>query len=97
MELSKKISKKLFLRLLYIIEILLFLYCYFFGPQGIQKLREIKNATQTVLLKIETAQNNITALETTIVSWETNNFYKEKMAREQLQMAKETDEVYYFI
>jgi hypothetical protein len=40
-------------------------------------------------------KDEIEQLEQEIYAWQTDDFYKEKVAREQLQMARKGDELFY--
>jgi len=80
--------------LLLMIELTLFISYYCFGKQGLKSLQvlKIKSASlkhETCLLKEE-----INQLEKEIESWQNRPFYKEKFAREHLQMAYEKETLY---
>lgn len=87
--------KQLILRIFFIAEIILFSFVYLFGPHGMHTLQEIQQDIE----QIEQKQQNITAslqtLRGQIEAWQMNDFYKERAAREQLQMARADETIYY--
>ena len=46
-------------------------------------------------MQLKQLQKEIDALEEEIYVWQTDDFYKEKIAREQLQMARKGDKLFY--
>ena len=90
-----KSLKKTVLRVLFAMEIVAFVGLYLFGTRGMHTLMELQNKQQELNLLVVDAQNEITALNEQIVHWKDAPFYKECIAREQLQMARPGDEVYY--
>lgn len=88
-------NKKNFLRRILVIEIVIFVGYYLFGAHGLQAIKCIKQENILLVEHIKKIEQEIAALEQDILQWDTNLFYKEKIAREQLQLAKEGDEVYY--
>lgn len=74
-------------------EIFIFLGVYFFGVDGLQKLCVLRDENMKLEQEVVSLNNEIAALEHEIVAWNTDPFYKEKLAREQLQMAREQDEI----
>jgi len=90
-----KIYKKTILRFFFVIEIIIFLGVYFFGGNGLRYLNHLKSENNVVKYKILALKNEICKLEKDIQDWNVNDFYKEKVAREQLQMAKRGDMIYF--
>jgi cell division protein FtsB len=88
-------AKKLFMRLLLVVEMAIFGYLYFFGTNGIKALQKQKMVVVDLHNNITQLRTDIDQLEKEIYVWETNDFYKEKIAREQLQMARKGDELFY--
>jgi cell division protein FtsB len=87
--------KKLLLRVVVMVEMIGFGYLYFFGNNGmsvLQKQREDVVALRQLVVQL---QGDVDQLENEIYAWQTDDFYKEKVAREQLQMARKGDEIYY--
>jgi len=90
-----KIYKKTILRFFFVIEITMFLGVYFFGGNGLQYLNRLKNENNVIKYKVLALENEINTLKKDIKDWNMNDFYKEKVAREQLQMAKHGDIIYF--
>jgi cell division protein FtsB len=68
---------------------------YLLGPQGVPAITKLQDECLheeqlLVSLKVEVAE-----LEREILRWESDPFFKEKIAREQLQLVRSGDEVYY--
>jgi len=92
-----KALKKMALRIFFVVEIVVFIFVYVFGPQGMQALRHVQQENAVIEKNIHALRTEIQELEDTIIAWQTYPFYKEKIAREQLQMARKSDQVYYLI
>ena len=76
-------------------EIVVFGLVYLFGSHGVAKIRSLQKETMIIQQDISTLEHDIKELNSTIIAWNTHSFYKEKVAREELQFAKEGDEIYY--
>lgn len=87
--------KKMCLKLFLILEMAIFGYMYFFGNNGIYVLQEKRKCTMNLEKNIKGLKDEIEQLEQEIYVWQTDDFYKEKIAREQLQMARKGDELFY--
>lgn len=87
--------KKLCLRLLLVVEMVGFGYLYFFGNNGMQTLEKQRATVVGLQKNIVVLKGEIDQLEHEIYAWQTDDFYKEKVAREQLQMARKGDEIFY--
>ncbi len=87
--------KQIILRAFFAGEITLFFGMYFFGSHGVSSLAQLKNENKQLSEAVACARDENRKLELQIVLWQTNDFYKEKKAREQLQMAHTDDVVYY--
>lgn len=87
--------KKIFMRLLLIIEMAAFGHLYFFGNNGIKALQNQKGVVVDLEKNIIQLKNEVVQLEQEIYVWQNDDFYKEKIAREQLQMARKGDELFY--
>jgi cell division protein FtsB len=74
---------------------ILFAYIYLFGPHGMRVLMDIEQEDAQLNSEITQVQMRVNTLQTTITQWNIHPFYKEKIAREQLQMARKNDEIYY--
>ena len=87
----KKISMRIFLSC----ELLCFAYFYLFGSHGVRTLMAIEQETGLLAADINEMKATMNDLETTIAQWDQHPFYKEKIAREQLQLVGKNEEVYY--
>jgi len=92
---NTKFLKKRALRLFFAAEIIVFVSFYFFGPHGIQHLMMMQAEQKKLDEQIIYARNDIEQLDTQLAQFKKTPFFKEKVAREQLQMACEGDEIYY--
>lgn len=70
---------------------------YVWSPHGFQAITKLQREQQEVVTLIERLKKDIASLEHEIAEWESDSFYKEKIAREQLQMARRSDVVYYLL
>lgn len=87
--------KKLTLRVFFVLEVTLFTLFYLFGAQGLQALMQLKKQNVILHNELESMQQDVKDLEQKLQDWRTNLFYKEKIAREQLQMARPNEEIYF--
>lgn len=78
-------------------ELLLLGIFYVWSPHGVQAITKLQREQQEVVAHVERLKKDIASLEHEIVEWESDAFYKEKIAREQLQMARRSDVVYYLL
>jgi len=94
-EYALKIYKRTILRLFFAIEIVIFVGVYLFGGNGLQYLTRLKSENSTLYFEILSLKKDISNLEKQIEDWQSNDFYKEKYARERLQMAKKGEVIYF--
>ncbi len=87
--------KPFLLRIFFMLEIVAFGYVYLFGLQGLQVLMALKKEDKQLEVRIDKIQHEVVALQEEHVTWQKYSFYKEKFAREHLQMAHKDDEIYY--
>jgi len=87
--------KKICMRIVLCSEMILFGYIYCFGINGIKVLQLQRKNVIELENTITMLNNDVEQLEKEINVWKTNDFYKEKFAREQLQMARKGDEIFY--
>ena len=88
-------AKRFLLRLFFGVEIFLFLLIYVFGTQGLQVVLGMRKENGALSLEIRQLEEEVKALKKTILSWKKDPFYKERVAREQLHMARSGDEIYF--
>lgn len=87
--------KQYLLRGFFIVEIALFAGVYFFGAHGLHNVWRLQHENAQAEREIATMQAEVQDLETRVFAWNNHPFYKEKLAREQLQMARPGEIVYY--
>lgn len=90
------LMKRYIIRIFFCAEIGCFLWMYFFGPQGIQVFKQLADENAVVEQKIQVLRGDIAQLDRSITACNSDSFYKERIAREQLQMARKGDVIYYF-
>jgi len=84
------------LKLFFAAEIGVFGYLYVYGSQGLKAVDTLKQQIKNVEQLIERAGKEVDELEEQNKNWQQHAYYKEKMAREQLQMARPDDQVFYW-
>lgn len=91
------VTKRSLLRFLCVVQIVVFAFTYMFGSHGIIAARALKKEIADVQLTIAQNEKEIEQLRTQIRTWQTDDFYIEKLAREELQMARPSEQVYVII
>lgn len=87
--------KRTMLRVFFALEVFIFIGVYLFGPSGLQTMLRLEHENAELGREIEVLQTEVGSWEQKIVVWKADDFYKEKIAREQLQMARVGDEIFY--
>lgn len=87
--------KKVLMRFFFSLEMLVFCGVYLFGKQSITVLVSLQKENDLLQNQLLEQKKEIAAIEHTIHEWQEHPFYKEKIAREQLQMARKDEQVYY--
>lgn len=88
-------TKRFLLRLFFAVEIFLFIVIYLFGTQGLQVVLSMRRENSALSLEVHHLESEVQEVKKTIASWKKDPFYKEKVAREQLHMARPGDEIYF--
>lgn len=88
-------GKRFLLRLFFVVEIILFMIVYFFGTQGLNVVLKMNQENARISSENRQIEEEVEALKKTVSLWKTDPFYKEKIAREQLHMARPGDEIYF--
>jgi len=83
------------IRTVLILEMGAFAHMYVFGKNGLQVLHVQKKQLQELQKTVDQLQKDVSFVEEDISAWEMHDFYKEKIAREQLQMARKGDKLFY--
>ena len=92
---NKKNIKKLFLRALLFFEIVIFGFTYLFGSNGLYYLKDLDRENSLLYNEVVNLKNEISIIENQINDWMVDPFYKEQLAREKLQLARENEKIYY--
>ena len=87
--------KKIVVRCILCVQMGVLVYLYFFEKNGLQMLSVQKKERVALEMQLKQLQKEIDALEAEMYVWQTDDFYKEKIAREQLQMARKGDKLFY--
>jgi cell division protein FtsB len=87
--------KKSCMKIALLAEMVAFGHLYLFGNNGIKVLQQQKNVVEDLKKDIMERKKEVEQLEKEIYAWNSDDFYKEKVAREQLQMARKGDELFY--
>jgi len=90
-----KTFKRTMLRVFFAIEVCVFAGVYLFGPSGLQTMVRLSKENDQLALEIFDLQGQVSDWQQKIALWQSDDFYKEKIAREQLQMARRGDEIFY--
>lgn len=88
--------KRGIIRVLFVAETVGFLCMHVFGPQGIRVFQKLADENSVVEQDIQRVRAEIVQLDRRITACKSDAFYKERIAREQLQMARKDDLIYYF-
>jgi len=87
--------KRILVRAFFSIEVMIFCWVYMCGKNSITSLVELQKDNRMLQKQLQGQEREIVQLESEIDRWESDPFYKEKIAREQLQMARVGEQVYY--
>jgi len=87
--------KRLISRGLFGCELIVFVWVYLFGAHGFHHLVHLRTECEQARQDLRYKQQEVSDLQEQIISWNVHSFYKEKMAREQLQMARKGELIYY--
>lgn len=90
-----KKQKRLVFPALFAIEVVVCLIFYCFGANGIQGLRTLQRVTEQSKQELALLETEVAGLESELYAFMHHSFYKEKIAREQLQMARKEEIIYY--
>jgi cell division protein FtsB len=77
------------------VEILCFFGMYWAGSNGLRSVWHARSMNIIKEQELLVLKNEVEDLKRQLHQWETEPFYKEKVAREQLQMARAGDMIYY--
>jgi cell division protein FtsB len=86
--------KRYIVRILFAGEVILFLGFYFFGTNGIMDMLHMKSDICAIEKEVMLLTGEVDRLRSHIALQKSHPFFKEKIAREQLQMARADEEIY---
>lgn len=92
-----KSKKYFFLSVFLSGELLCFLVVYCAGSNGINAVWQARKVNGIKEQELEVLKTEVADLKNQLHKWETDSFYKEKVAREKLQMARAQDVIYYLM
>jgi len=77
------------------IEVCITAALFVFSPHGLPNLHRLTHEKKLLQQSTDTILGDIRQLQTHIAQWQSSPFYREQLAREQLQMAYADEIVYY--
>jgi cell division protein FtsB len=90
------ITKRFILRLFLIVEVCGGVIFFIWGPHGMVAVSEKVKEHSLLIGQMEDLQKEVAVLKKQVDQYAHTDFYKEKIAREDLQMARTEEEVYIF-
>lgn len=85
------------IRILLVLELIVFGAIYCCGGRGLQSIYYMQQTNHALQQEIQQLQQAIDELQQQQAHWQTDDFYKEQVAREQLQLARPHEAVYYLV
>lgn len=86
--------KHIFVRVLFALYLILCVWVYWYGAHGLSSLLTLRRECEQLKKEIADTQRQLDVTQEEIIAWNAHSFYKEKMAREQLKMARKDEIVY---
>jgi len=77
------------------IEVLFGAWMYYGGQHGVQSIHALRAKNDATEQELNRMRTELAHLEHEIAAWHTHVYYKEKIARENLHMARRDDHVFY--
>lgn len=87
--------KHMVMKVVFVVEVCLFGYVYLCGKNGFQMFFEKRRENAALAKTVSVLENEVAQIEFEMNRWQSDDFFKEKIAREQLQMARDGDEIFY--
>jgi len=88
-------GKKIISRMIIIIEVLIFIGWYFDGTDGMKMLHVLHAENSQIAQEIVQLQREMANIEHSIAAYQQDSFSREKIAREELQMARRDEEIFF--
>lgn len=82
-------------KIFFAVEVVVFIGVYLYGGNGLQNLNRLQDENVKLESEIIELKTELSSLEQAISDWKSDDYIKEKFARENLQMAKEGDKIYF--
>ena len=79
---------------LLVVEAVIFGAVYLFGKSGIKELQRSRRENEALSREVESLRSEIASLQKQQQSFTDDSFYKEKIARERLQMSRPNEQIY---
>lgn len=86
--------KRMCARVLFAGELLVFVWVYFCGAHGFLELTALREECALIAVHKTEKAACIKKLQDKVIAWNVHSFEKEKLAREQLQMARKEEIIY---
>jgi len=90
-----RIYKKTLVKIFFAVEVVVFIGVYLYGGNGLQNLTRLQDENVKLESEIVELKTEVASLEQALSGWKSDDYVKEKFARENLQMAKEGDRIYF--
>jgi cell division protein FtsB len=90
---TKQVKKKL-IRIMLACEVFIFTLLYLFGAQGLRAIWQLQQDNVKLDVQLGKATQEVDALQKEVLAWNSDPFYKEKIARERLHMAHKEDLIF---
>lgn len=88
-----RVQKRIVTRVALFIEAIVFLELYCFGSEGVKVLQLLHDENKQLAIEIDSLQKEVDLLDCTLIRYRDDPFFLEKVAREELQMARPNDEI----
>lgn len=88
------INKKIIFRVAFLVQVLIFSGWYVWGKDGLVFLQRIRHQNNVLAEQVNALEQEVDDLSMNICAVKTEDFFKEKIARQQLQMARADETIY---
>lgn len=89
-----KTFKRKIVRMFFCIEIIVCILLYVCGSHGLQALNVLEKQNMVLKERTKSLEAEVNVLQNALREWDMYPFYKEKIARQELQLARDSDELY---
>lgn len=86
--------KHIFVRFLFLCEVLIFGYFYFYGSNGLPLIYQLQKENELLEQQMKNVQKEGDVLQEEIERWDNDSFYVERYAREKLAMGRKGEEIF---